>query len=301
MAKGFSQGDKVAERIRCRAKLTGVHTDTLLRRYVLERALHRIVEAYGARVMLKGSMVAFIDDPDSARPVPDIDAHLSQREDVEIVIPDILTRTYYDSSSPTGLLEDHIEFTRFRFEPLQHSGEPGVKIRLEAMLGVTRVNTSIDFGFGHGNVADLEIKRLPPMFKGLPPVVVCCQPVADAMADKLKAMGDWGLDNTRVKDFYDIAARIRAGQFDATAVAAALATRGIDLAAVPVGVTDEYAERHEPTWQAWLRKSGIMDARSLADVVAEIRQPVQAALLRAARIRAREQAEVPALRLVSSL
>lgn len=298
MAKGYSQGDKVSERIRCKAKLAGVHTDVLLRRYVLERALHRIVEAYGAKVMVKGSMVALIDNPDSARPVPDLDAHLSQREDIEIVIPDILTRTYYDSSSPTGLLEDHIQFTRFRFEPLQHSGEPGVKVRIEAMLGMTRINTSIDFGFGHGATAALEIKRMPPMFNGLPPVVVYCQPVADAMADKLKAMGDWGLDNTRVKDFYDIAARIRARQFDAGVVAEALAMRDIDLSAISAGITDEYVSRHEPTWQAWLRKSGLKDDRSLADVVAEIRQPVQAALLRAARLRAGK--EPVHLRLVAS-
>lgn len=299
MAKGYSQGDKVAERIRCKAQLSGIHTDALLRRYALERALHRIVEAYGAKVMLKGSMVAFIDDPEGARPVPDIDAHLSQREDIEIVIPDILTRTYYDSSSPTGLLEDHIQFTRFRFEPLRHSGEPGVKVRIEAMLGVTRVNTSLDIGFGHGTTSDLEIKHLPPMFKGLPPVVVYCQPVADSIADKVKAMIDWGMDNTRVKDFYDIAARIHRGQFDASAVAEALAMRDIDLSAIPAGISNEYVERHEVTWQSWLKKSGILDARSLADVVDEIRQPVQAALLRAARLRSQEQKPAH-LRLVAS-
>lgn len=299
MAKGFSPGDKVADRIRNKAKLAGVHTETLLRRYVLERALYRLVEAYGAKVMLKGSLVAVIDDPDNARPAPDANVHLKAREDIELIIPDRLTRTYYDSSSPTGLLEDHVEFTRLRFETLQHSDEPGVKVRIEARLGQTRVNTSIDMGFGHGSVTAFEVKKFPLMFKGLPPLLVSCQPVADSIADKIKAMYDWGLDNTRVKDVYDIAARIRAGQFDAAEVAKALAFREIDLSAVPAGITDDYAARHEGTWQAWLGKANVKDSRSLADVVAEIRQPVQAALLRAARLRARGREDAPRhLRLV---
>lgn len=51
--------------------------------------------------MLKGSMVAVIDDPDNARPAPNADVHLKAREDVELIIPDLLTRTYCDSLSPT--------------------------------------------------------------------------------------------------------------------------------------------------------------------------------------------------------
>lgn len=284
MAQGHTPGDKVVERIKARAKLHGKSSEAMLKRYVLERALYRLVEAYGPKLLLKGSMVAVIDDPENARPAPDADVHLKQREDLELIVPDLLTRTYYDSSSPTGLVEDHIQFTRIRSVPLHHSEGAGVKFKIEASLGQTRVNVAIDFGFGHGVTAP-EIKRIPPMFKGLPPVLISCQPVADSIADKVKAMYDWGLDNTRVKDIYDISARIRAGQFDVGEVARALALRDVDLSEVPAGITDEYAERHQETWQAWLRKSGIKDSRSLADVVAEIRPHVIAACRKATRRR----------------
>ncbi len=298
MAQGHTPGDKVVERIKTRAKTQGKSSEAMLKRYVLERALYRLVEAYGPKLLLKGSMVAVIDDPENARPAPDADVHLKQREDLELVVPDLLTRTYYDSSSPTGLVEDHVEFTRIRPVPLHHSEGAGVKFKIEASLGQTRINVAIDFGFGHG-VTALEIKRIPPMFKGLPPVFVSCQPVADAIADKVKAMYDWGLDSTRVKDLYDIAARVRAGQFDAGEVARALAVRDIDLSEVPAGITAGYAEKQDETWQAWLRKSSIKDSRSLADVVAEIRRPIEASLLRAARLRAKEQTPAP-LRLVAA-
>ena len=292
MAQGFTPGDKVAERIRSKAKLSGIHTDTLLRRYVLERALYRLTEAYGSKLMLKGSMVALIDDPDNARPAPDADVHLRAREDVEAIFPEILTGPHYDSDSPTGLLEDHVVFGRLRFEPLQHSGEPGVKVKFEAWLGQTRVHTHIDVGFGHKVTAPLEIKKVPAVFDGLPPTVVYCQPVADRVADKVRAMFDWGMDNTRVKDVRDIAACIRAGQFDiedvAHAIAAACEASGTEIEAVPASVTDEYATRHEVTWQAWLAKSGTKDSRPLSEVIAEIRPHVIAAVREAVRLQVAE-------------
>jgi hypothetical protein len=283
-----SAGDRTVERIRAKARLAGIRTDRLLQRYVLERALYRLTEVYGAKLMLKGSMLAVIDDPEGARHAPDADVHLRQREDLELIVPDLVTRTYYDSGSPTGLVEDHVEFRSFRFDALRHSGEPGVKVRLEAWIGGTRVNTSIDFGFGHGAVKALEVKTVPPMFAGLPPVVICCQPMADRLADKIRAMYDWGMENTRVKDAFDIAACIRAGRFDAAAVGEALAARNIDLSAEPAGVTMEYAERHEETWQAWLRKSDTKDSRSMIEVVDEIRGAVLAAVRRAHKVRGRD-------------
>jgi hypothetical protein len=166
------------------------------------------------------------------------------------------------------------------------------------MLGQTRVDTAIDFGIGHGNASALEIKRFPAMFKSLPPLYLSCQPAADAMADKIKAMLEFGMDNTRVKDLFDIAARIRNGTFDEDAVAEALAQRDVELGQAPACLSAAYAERHQTTWESWLAKSRLKDSRSLSDVVSEIRRPVEAVLRKAVRLR--DRAQQPALRLVSS-
>lgn len=56
-------GDIVAERIKQRAKLLSIHNDHLLECYVLERAVYRLNEAFGASMMLEGSLVAFVADP----------------------------------------------------------------------------------------------------------------------------------------------------------------------------------------------------------------------------------------------
>ena len=138
------------------------------------------------------------------------------------------------------------------------------------------------------------------MFKGLRPVLVSCHPAADALADKIKAGLEFRMDSTRVKDLYDIVFRIRHGSFDREAVAKALAMSGVQIESLPLCVTPEYAERHEATGQSWLAKAGLQDSRSLSEVCAEIRQPVEAACRRAARLQRQARNEAPALRLVSS-
>jgi hypothetical protein len=304
MAASREPGDIVAERIKARAKSTGKNVDMALRRYVLERALYRLAEAYGPKMMLKGSMVEMIDNPDGCRPFGDADVHTKALEDIETIVPDLLTRTYYDSDSPTGLVEDHVRFTEFKFQPLQHSEGHGLKLKMQGMLGITRVSVSIDFGVGHGPVSALEVKRIPPTFKGMPATFVFCQPVADRGADKVRAMLDFGMENTRVKDLYDLAEMVRTGRFDAKEVGRALAARN-PKGFVPACVTSTYAERHQATWESWtakMGKLGFKDSRSLNDVVQEITRPVLDACREAVRIRLQERRKEKAshLRLVHS-
>lgn len=122
------------------------------------------------------------------------------------------------------------------------------------------------------------------MFKGLPAVFVSCQPAADAVSDKIKAMLEFGMDSTRVKDLWDICHRIRKETFDMEAVARSLAMSGTKTESLPLYVMPTYAERHQPTWEFWLAKAGGKDSRALADVCAEVRQPVEEVVRRAARL-----------------
>lgn len=73
MGREITAGGKVAERLKQRARMTGVPTEHLLRQYVNERVLYRLSEAFGSSLMLKGSMAAWKADPVNARHAPDID------------------------------------------------------------------------------------------------------------------------------------------------------------------------------------------------------------------------------------
>ncbi|WP_145973013.1 hypothetical protein [Mesorhizobium sp. M8A.F.Ca.ET.207.01.1.1] len=76
------------------------------------------------------------------------------------------------------------------------------------------------------------------------------------------------MENTRVKGLFDVAARIRAGRFDVEEVAQALAfSKDSEIETCPVCLTAGYAVGHEATRQSRLRKSGVKNSRSLADVV----------------------------------
>jgi hypothetical protein len=294
-------GDIVAQRIEAWAQSTGKDAGALLRRYVLERALYRLAEAYGPKMMLMGGVVEMIDDPDGSRPFNDADIHMEATENIERIVSDLLTRTYYDSDSPTGLLEDHVRFTGFNFLPLHRSEDHGVRMKMKAMLGITSVDVSVDFHVGHDTVSDHEVKRIPPMFANLPAATVRCQPVADRAADKICAMLDFGMENIRVKDLYDIEAMVRSGRFDPKTVGRALADRN-PKGFAPACVTSTYAERHQATWESWLAESGIKDARTLTELVREITRPVLDACREAVRIRLHEKKrkDAPHLRLVHS-
>lgn len=294
-------GDIVAQRIKARTQLTGKNADALLRRYVLERTLYRLADAYGPKMMLMGSMLEMVDNPNGSRPFSDADIHMEAMEDIERMVPDLLTRTYYDSDSPTGLLEDHVRFTGFNFLPLHRSEGRGVRMKMKAMLGITSVDVSVDFHVGQDTVSDHQVKRIPPMFANLPTATVHCQPVADRAADKICAMLDFGMENIRVKDLYDIEAMVRSGRFDPKTVGRALTDRN-PKGFAPACVTSTYAERHQATWESWLAESGIKDSRTLAELVREITRPVLDACREAVRIRLHEQErkDAPHLRLVHS-
>jgi hypothetical protein len=192
-------------------------------------------------------------------------------EDLDLVIPDLLTRTYYDSTSPTGLLEDHVRFTAFRAYASSHSGG-GVRSsrrRCWARRGSTRQSTSLR--------PRVRRELLSPdgagIFKGLPE--------ADRLADKMRAALEFGADNTRVMDLFEIEAAVHAGRSDAEPVGrartATCAARGVEIAETPNCFTDSYTVRHQATWETWAAKSELKENRTRAEVAAAIRQPVEQA------------------------
>src|SRR5690606_28165386 len=111
-------------------------------------------------------------------------------------------------------------------------------------------------------------------------------------------MSDFGMDNTRVKDLFDIAAPVRNGSFDVEAVARSLTLRDRQIESVPLCVTDAHTERRQPAWEEWLATTVSQDSGALAEFLAEIRPAVEAAPREAARLQ--ERALRPGLRLVSS-
>ena len=102
-------------------------------------------------------------------------------------------------------------------------------------------------------------------------------PRETVVAEKLEAMVQLGMANSRMKDFYDILVLARTFDFDGELLTRAIRTtferRKTPLpASLPVALTATFAD--DPTkktqWSGFVRKAGVNDAGSLAEAVAAV-------------------------------
>jgi hypothetical protein len=115
-------------------------------------------------------------------------------------------------------------------------------------------------------------------------------PKETVVAEKLDAIVQLGLANTRMKDFYDLLVIARTFPFDGEilreAIAQTFRRRGTGLPSVtPIGLSETFAKDagKQTQWRAFLNRSGLSDAGSLEEVVAELATFLAAPLGCAAR------------------
>lgn len=133
-------------------------------------------------------------------------------------------------------------------------------------------------------MVDCTLLDLPaPRIRAYPPETV--------VAEKLQALVDLGMQNSRMKDFYDLWGLAREFSFEGpTLVAAVSATferRATTLPkTVPTGLSEEFAtdERKNKQWRAFLERTQLPERElSLLQVVDDLRGFLMPALLAAAK------------------
>jgi len=114
-------------------------------------------------------------------------------------------------------------------------------------------------------------------------------PRETVVAEKLEAMVQLGMANSRMKDFYDLLVLARTFDFDGDlltrAIRATFERRKTPLpTSLPVALTATFAD--DPTkktqWSGFVRKAGIDDAGGLAETVAAVANFAEKPLLAAA-------------------
>ena len=116
-------------------------------------------------------------------------------------------------------------------------------------------------------------------------------PRETVVAEKLEALVQLGLANSRMKDFYDLVVLSRMFDFDGelliAAIRATFERRSTPLpTARPAGLTSEFADDAQKAaqWEAFLRKSGGLQPESLGTIVTEIIRFVEQLLFTAAGV-----------------
>lgn len=276
-------GERLHESIRQKAKNRGERPDFALRRYMQERLAYRLNEGWGWHGLLfKGSFADYVRDPAGARPTPDLDVWLPSRpDDIDLVLKEFLQKTFYDDQ---GEVQDGFRVDEVRcMDSHRHLDEPGVK--LFVYCGSTRLK--VDFAFGGSRPEEMDVGVLQSMVPGLEPLYLNLQPVARKLAEKLHAMAEFGAENTRVKDAWDLVRHI--GSVDPHQLARearrVFDDRGREIDPNLACLTAAWASKNEAAWTQWHADQSLRQERTLGEAIDLVRPYAQRALVTARRLR----------------
>lgn len=149
----------------------------------------------------------------------------------------------------------------------------GVRVVLPAAIAGAQVRLQIDVGFGDVVTSAATMVELPSLLD-FPAPRLRGYPRETVVAEKLNAVVELRLDNSRMKDFYDLDVLARTFAFDghllAQAVRATFERRGTPLPEQrPIGLTAEFGDNADKIrqWISFGRKAGIRDVGTLAETV----------------------------------
>ena len=191
----------VRDRLLNRSRQTGEDFQFLLHRYAAERFLHRLGESdYRDRYVLKGAMLFPLWGGSIYRATRDLDFTgygSSAVGDVLAIMRDVCAVRVAED----GLVFDSGSLSA---EAIRDDAEyDGLRMRLQARLGVARIPLQIDIGFGNAiepPAAEVDYPTLldmsAPRLRAYPQEAV--------IAEKLHATVVLGERNSRYKDFYDL-------------------------------------------------------------------------------------------------
>ena len=136
----------VATRLRNIAVARQADVALIFRRYAIERLLYRLsVSPHRERFVLKGPMLFTAWMPDPFRPTQDLDL-LGFGDDAVAAVQSSIAAICAVDVPDDGIVFDARSIRAAPIRTTQDYG--GVRVKLTAMLGKTRIPVQIDIGFG---------------------------------------------------------------------------------------------------------------------------------------------------------
>ena len=249
----------VHHRLLARAHASGADPSDTFLRYALERFLYRLaVSPHVSAFMLKGATLFAVWEEDPHRATRDIDL-LGFGEDSAERLRDVFADVCRVSAPDDGMAYDPASVAVSDIRKGQ--AYQGKRVRLAARLGTARYTVQIDIGFGDALGAwDTEITM--PTLLDFPAPRLRAYSVEAVVAEKLHAMAQHGMLNSRMKDIYDVqalAARLAfAGESLAEAVRLTFERRGRPIAVqLPAPLTTAFAADTVmlQRWAGFLRRN----------------------------------------------
>lgn len=268
--------DSVRQRLRNVARETNENMQVVLIRYATERLLYRLsLSEHCEQFILKGAWLFHVWNI-SRRATRDVD-FLASVSNVAETVRDIFREVIgVEVPHDDGLTYDA---DSLQAEEIQLDADySGVRLRMIAMLGATRIQTQIDLGFSEAVVEEPTVAVLPVLLDFEAPEIKAYSPEV-VVAEKVEAIVKLGTVTTRFKDFFDLILLSEEKTFDGPKllrqVSATFEHRGTPLpAGIPVALTDEFARRSgsQKQWEAFLHRNGAEGApEQFEEVVKQLR------------------------------
>ncbi len=251
----------VQQRLKNRAREMEADYGLVLQRFAAERFLYRLgVSSEVDRFTLKGAALFLVWTGNEFRATRDVDLLGSGTEDHAAI---------REAMAAICAVDDPHDALRFdprtiQVEEIRHEqGYGGVRVKLRAELGKTRILLQVDIGFGDTIHPGREQAEYPTLLGGETPLV-WAYPRESVIAEKFEAMVSLGASNSRMKDFWDVAALSQEFPFDGetlcTAIDETFRRRGTPIGeVVPEALRPAFYqdEKRVEMWRAFRQKSGL--------------------------------------------
>ena len=271
-------GVSVRTRLLTLSQARGMVYNQALVRYALEGILLRIsLGRHADRFILKGAMLYVIWQPDNPpRATQDLDLLCFGPPEPAFCRELFEEISQFQPGEPDGLRFDSVSATPIRLEDLYG----GIRVNVTAYLDTARIPLQVDLGFGDRPVPEALRLHYPALLREQKPQLrVYAQETV--IAEKLHAMVERGLTNSRYKDFFDINYLAEHFPFECEILSAAICStferRGRAFPAGPiVAWTPQFYDDpvKQLQWAAFLRKAGLA-AKPLPGVMAQIESFLQ--------------------------
>ena len=250
----------------------------VLVRYALERLIARVGKSqYSRTLILKGGTM-FVVWQKGLVGRPTMDADMEFRGGGT---PEELRRIFAEIMSIP--MEDAI---RFDFELLnagyirEDDRYGGVRVTTVAYMGNAKIPVQVDVGIGDAITPTARVSEYPLLLPTLPHAKMRMYPPETSVAEKLETLVKRGVENSRMKDFYDLKVLFEIFDFDKAVLQSAVRRtferrRTPMPSGLPTALTDEFASNGKKLaqWKGFCRKSRI-EAIPLSEVLARVAEKV---------------------------
>lgn len=233
----------------------------VLVQYGLERLLYRISRSeHRDRFVLKGALLFSIWSDTPHRPTIDVDLMSAASAEIAELV------AAFRAILSTPVESDGLEFfpDSVRAEEIREThAYAGVRIRLLAKLQAAHIDLQVDIGFADAITPGPVELDYPTLLEFAPPRLKA-YPRETVVAEKFEAAVSLGMQNSRMKDFYDLWIMARRFEFEGAILASAIRNtfdrRKTALpSAAPVAIPDEFStdSGKQKQWASFLAKSGL--------------------------------------------